>query len=380
MKYDFDTLSNRIDKEMQKDLASCHIGGAIVSVFQDGSIPFRKCYGKTNTDTGEDISENAVFRLASMTKPITAVAVLLQVQAGKINLDDPLSKYIPEFKERYIGKEENDKIVPDCLSPKEIKIYHLLTHTSGLLSGDDVGMKQIIPKSAMTRLERVVDYYAENALLSSIPGEKNLYSPVAAFDVAARLVEITSGKEYFEFLKESLFVPLEMTDTVFEPTNEQWQRMTAMHNKTENGNEIVQVGEFTFADYPVSYHCAGAGLVSTIEDYSHFAEMLLNDGDYKGKRIVDTDLIKLMRSPLLPETVKDVGKTETWGLGVRVIKEHPVLPKGAFGWSGAYGTHFWVDPENRLYAIYMKNSMFDGGAGANTSVRFEKCVADAIGG
>ncbi len=376
--YNYDTLVNSIDKEMKNDLENCNIGGAIVSVFQEGSKEFRKCYGKANTDTGEKMTESTVFRMASMTKPVTAIAVLMQIEAGKIKLDDPISKYIPDFDGKYVGKMEDDKVIPDYLPNEAVKIYHLLTHTSGILSCDDIGFKQAAPLSVMSSLETVVDYYSKNIHLSATPGTEASYSPVAAFDIAARIVEITSDKKFYDFLKEKLFEPLEMIDTGFEPTKNQWDRMTAMHSKKDNKNSTNDMFGSVFENFPTSYHCGGAGLFSTIEDYSHFAQMLLNEGEYKGKRIISSNLIKIMRSEYIPETVKFIDKSQTWGLGVRVIKDYPDLPRGAFGWSGAYGTHFWIDPENKLYAIYLKNSYFDGGAGADTAFRFEKCVNKAL--
>ena len=168
-----------------------------------------------------------------------------------------------------------------------------------------------------------------------------------------------------------------MPDTTFFPSDDQWARMTAMHNRVDEQNQVIPMEKLTFGDFPLTYTCGGASLTSSLTDYAHFAEMLLHDGQYGGRQILTPESLAAMQLPRIPETVPGVSTTETWGLGVRVIKNHAVLPRGCFGWSGAYGTHFFVDPENRLYAIYMKNSYYDGGAGAKTANEFEEDVESA---
>ena len=374
-------LKTEIDAAMQADLDDNRIGGASVIVCQEDIQPgkgtgirFGGYYGKTNTETGEDMKPNTVFRLASMTKPVTAAAVLLQVQNGLIGLHDKVSDYLPCFRDMIVGAEDNGKVVPGHKVTSEIEVYHLLTHTSGILAADFVGLNQPIPRSERVDLAHIVEYYGTHILLSNDPLGKALYSACAAFDVAARLVEITSGMTFAEFVKKNFFDPLEMHDTAFQPGASQWARMTAMHNRVDGKNVIVPMDGITFADFPLTYTCGGASLTASIEDYAKFAEMLLHEGG----GILSPETVRLMRTPWIPETVPGIGRTETWGLGVRVITGDPVLPRGAFGWSGAYGTHFWVDPDNHLYAVYAKNSCYDGGSGARTARVFEQCVMKAL--
>ena len=370
-------LEANLDQRMHQNLDACKIGGASVYVHQDGQPDFIRCYGKTNTDTGEAMNQNVTFRLASMTKPITAAAVLLQVQRGLLDLSAPVETYLPAFANKMVGREQDGKVVPDHPVKEPVRVFHLLTHTSGVMAADFVGLNQPIPRECMSSLAGVVDYIGAHVLLSNDPMGNSLYSPCSAFDVAARLVEITSGLPYEVFLRRNLFDPLDMPDTTFFPSDDQWARMTAMHNRVDEQNQVIPMEKLTFGDFPLTYTCGGASLTSSLTDYAHFAEMLLHDGQYGGRQILTPESLAAMQLPRIPETVPGVSTTETWGLGVRVIKNHAVLPRGCFGWSGAYATHFFVDPENRLYAIYMKNSYYDGGAGAKTANEFEEDVESA---
>lgn len=370
-------LEANLDQRMLQNLDACKVGGASVYVHQDGQPDFVRCYGKTNTDTGEAMNLNTTFRLASMTKPITAAAVLLQVQRGLLDLFAPVETYLPAFANKLVGREQDGKVVPDHPVKEPVRVFHLLTHTSGIMAADFVGLNQPIPRECMSSLAGVVDYIGAHVLLSNDPMGNSLYSPCCAFDVAARLVEITSGLPYEVFLRRNLFDPLDMPDTTFFPSDDQWARMTAMHNRVDEQNHVIPMEKLTFGDFPLTYTCGGASLTSSLTDYAHFAEMLLHDGQYGGRQILTPESLAAMRLPRIPETVPGISTTETWGLGVRVIKNHAVLPRGCFGWSGAYGTHFFVDPENRLYAIYMKNSYYDGGAGAKTANEFEEDVENA---
>ena len=376
---DKDILAQNLNTAMEADLADCRIGGASVTVYQEGQTPFSACWGYRDTEKQLPMQPGTLFRLASMTKPVTAAAVLLQIGRGKLDLNDEVSEYIPSFADKWVGRMEGGKVVPDHKAKTPIRILHLLTHTSGILAADEIGTKQpFFPADPVFDLAHNVDYFGEHILLSNDPMEKAMYSWTAAFDVAARIVELTSDKSFSDFLKENFFDPMGMTDTGFFPSDGQWERMTEMHNRVDGKNASVDMKRYTFGVIPLTYTCAGASLTATVEDYAKFARMLLDEGTFEGREILSPDMIRLMRTPHIPETVMNIGKGETWGLGVRVIKDDPFLGRGCFGWSGAYGTHFWVDPENRLYAIYAKNSCYDGGSGAQTARQFERCVAGAL--
>lgn len=369
-KLNTEKLKRTVDARINDDIDSHRVGACAVRVMQSGKTVYEFFNGADGC---------SVFRLASMTKPITAVAVLIQASKGIIDIYDDVSKYIPSFKDMGVGKVENGSAVFDFKAKTPIKIFHLLTHTSGL-GCMDVGALQhskISPERSLS-LSSVVDFYSET-LLDFEPYTMQYYSPGAAFDVLARIVELTSGKSYDRFLSDEIFTPLKMNDTTFSPSIEQWKRCVPMHDRINEKSVISPtVDGCVFESIPPSAFSGGAGLASTLDDYTSFAEMLLSCGELNGVRILPSEYVDLMSRPLLPSRI--MMPPVVWGLGVRVISDgsYKALGQGCYGWSGAYGTHFWVDPQNEIVAVYMKNSRYDGGAGAVTAYNFELDVTACL--
>lgn len=354
------------------------IGNAAVSVMQNGRTLYRGYFGSQTFNGAQKPNEKSLFRLASMTKPVTAVAVLMQAEKDLLDLDADISAYLPAFSELYLGKNEQNVIVKTEKLTNGVTVRQLLTHTSGIGSGlfGELQLRQM-PQDKKTNLADAVAYYATLPLLFA-PGTRTEYSPIFAFDILARLVEVTAKQSFSEFLKNELFTPLEMHDTVFEPNDEQKSRLVFMHDK-KDGKSVdatASSGEL-FPGIPNSRFCGGASLASTLNDYEIFAQMLLHNGTYKGKKILSPASVAQMATPQVSEQI--MPGSQRWGLGVRVIaeKSYCYLPVGSYGWSGAHGTHFWVDPENEITAVLMRNSLVDGGAGARTAVQFEKLVYTA---
>lgn len=368
-------IKNKIECRINEDISSGRVGGASVIVKQKGTIIYQNCFGRS--DNGKPLTESAIFRLASLTKPITTAAILKQVDRGLVSIDDPIEKFIPEFADMEIGAlAEGGEIVIVRKATEKIKILNLLNHTSGVGSlelGDKL-FAELLPDEKVN-LKSIANAYAKLPLAFE-PGSMTAYSPLIAFDLLARVVEITSEKAYDQFLKEELFEPLGMVDTTFVPTDEQWGRMVNLHNLEDGKPSFLPLDKcHTMSDLPLTYFCGGASLVSTIGDYSRFAEMLLADGKTAdGTQLISRELIKKMQTPSLSDQI--MPGPQKWGLGVRVITgaDYILLPVGSFGWSGAYGAHMWVDPENQITAVYMKNSLYDGGAGALTAAHFEEDV------
>lgn len=370
-------LKEQIEKTIITDIQEGKVGGAAVAVMQNGRTIYQNCFD--NEKMGIHVSNNTMFRLASMTKPITTVAVLILVDRGLLDLDMEVSRFIPEFSQMYIGQVCEGEVRNAAPAKTPITIRHLLSHCSGLGSGPvgDV-IRTKIPVSERTSLKKVTKYYAQNPL-DFEPFTKQFYSGIHAFDVLARIVEIVSEMPFDEFLKKEIFIPLNMSDTTFAPTKEQWDRMIPLHNYVDGQGVVAYFPENTvFGGIPASCCCGGAGLASTLEDYKKFADMLLNKGSVNGKQLVSSNLICEMATPQLPKTI--MGGQVIWGLGVRIVvsEAYQDLPVGSYGWSGACGTHFWIDPENNITGIYLKNSIYDGGSGAKTARQFEKDVNAAL--
>ncbi len=376
---DRENLEKRIEKTLKKDIESGKVGGAQLLVNQFGERVYDGVFGMKDIDNNIPLTDDALYRIASMTKPVTAVALLMEVQKGTIDLNADVSDYLDGFKDMYVGEVVDGKVVPVKKAENSIKVYQLVSHTSGICSGTlgDALYAQV------PREKRSLEYLAEflkDKPLSFDPGTAQEYNNIG-FDIAARIIEIVSGMPYDEYLKVNLFDPLGMKDTTFVPTAEQWDRMIIIHNRTEDGKAVngSSYPGSVFSNNPVGYFMAGGGLASTAEDYSLFAEMLLNDGaGSNGVRILSEDMVALMKTPCVSDEV--MPGNQKWGLGVRVITDdsYEMLPVGAFGWSGAYGTHFWIDPVNRITAVYMKNSSYEGGAGARTANEFEENVFKSL--
>ncbi|MBE6696581.1 MAG: beta-lactamase family protein, partial [Ruminococcaceae bacterium] len=279
-------------------------------------------------------------------------------------------KYLPEFEDVRVVTVDGDD---HGTVKKDVTVLHLLTHTSGLGTAKPDRMTD----ADRVDLEATVRYYIGQGL-DFEPFTKQAYSGVAAFDALGLIIERVTGVGYADLCRREIFEPLGMTDTTFAPSREQWSRMTVMHNRTIGKSRIGNTYDgCVFERFPESHAPAGAGLASTLGDYVKFGEMLQNEG----AGLVSKESFGLYRTALVPDSVMN-NDLHNWGFGVRVItsEDYGPLPVGTFGWSGAYGSHFWVDPVNRVTAVYMKNSRFDGGAGNRSAKAFEVAVFDALEG
>ena len=251
---------------------------------------------------------------------------------------------------------------------------HLLTHTSGF---GGVKSHTLTNKDRET-IENTIDHYVKSGL-DFEPFTRQAYSGFAAFDVLAAIAEKLTGEDYEEFLKREIFAPCNMKDTTFIPKESQCKRIITMHDKIDGKNGVGTTTEgCVFEAFPYRHKLAGAGLASTLADYSEFAQMLINRGRVGNTRILTEETLNMISVPYVPADI--MPGNERWGLGVRVItsEDYGVLPVGTYGWSGAYGSHFWIDAENEITAVYMKNSRYDGGAANRSAQRFEKAVHDAL--
>lgn len=364
-----DRLAEAINERANSDLELCNIGGASILVAQEGDVVYKGHFGFEDM-CEKVVSDSTLFRLASMTKPITAVATMILVERGLLSLDDTVDSFYPEFSSLKI-KEADGTLVP-C--EKKITIRNILTHSSGISSGTQwqESVKKMTDRDKES-VENFVDFISKEPI-SFVPGSKQEYSGVGAFSVLTGIIQRIVGMPYGSFLEKELFEPCRMVDTTFEPNDDQWQRIIAMHGK-ENGKNIIckTCDGCVFESIPPRNHVGGAGLLSSLGDYLNFAQMLLNGGIFGGKRVISEASVAEISKPQFFKKAE-----ESWGLGVRVITGENSLPVGAYGWSGAYGSHFWIDPSNKIIGIYMKNSWYDGGSGATTSKNFEKDVYSLI--
>lgn len=364
-------LAENIEKIARYDIDENNVFGSAYLVMQNGELLYENYFGYKDIEGRKKVDREAIFRLASMTKPITAVAILILVDRGLISLFDPVKKYIPEFSNIHIRQEDGTSL---GATKTDVTIFHLLTHTSGFGRLDEPEMTK---KDKQTAKNTVSRYIKEGLYFE--PFTKQQYSPYASFDVLVEIIEMVTKMDYEDFLQAEIFRPLQMTDTTFIPNESQWERMVMMHNKVDGKNSVAETTkDCIFLDFPCTHKLGGGGLVSTLLDYSKFAQMLLDCGKAGKGEIVSKKTLALLSTPHVPESLMpwDV----RWGLGVRVVtrEEYKLLPVGSYGWSGAFGSHFWVDPENKIVAVFMKNSRFDGGSGNKSAVRFEEAVNNSL--
>ncbi len=373
---DPDKLKDNIERIAAYDFKLHKVFGSAYCVLQNDDIVYQKCFGHTSPLNKEAVTDKTLFRLASMTKPITAVAVLTLVESGKIGLRDPITRFLPDFEGiRIKQKNENGEFVDSGAAKREITVMHLLNHTSGI--GSDFNKCAGMTAEDKRSIDRSLEYYRKSGL-DFEPGSRQQYSATAAFNVLVKIAETVTQKDYLEFLTDSLFKPCGMTDTTFLPTKEQYSRLIAMHDRQNGENTVGQTTDnCIFSDVPCTHYLGGAGLVSTLSDYTKFAKMLSDGGKAENGRVLSAQTLSLMSTPSVSKNI--MPENERWGLGVRVITEeaYKVLPCGSFGWSGAYGSHFWVDPQNRVVAVFMKNSFVDGGSGNESARNFERAVHEA---
>lgn len=364
-------LTKNIERIAKNDICENNVFGSAYYVSQCGETICREYFGVSNPETSIPVSENTLFRIASMTKPVTAMAVLILVDRGIISLSDPVKKFLPQFEKLHITSSDG---VDLGAAKTDITILHLLTHTSGI---GDSKYSKMTAKDKET-VNDTVNYFAK-AGLDFEPFSRQRYSGVAGFDLLVAVIEELTGEGFESFLYREIFSPCNMYNTTFSPSAEQWERMAIMHNKTDGESCIGNMyNNCIFEDFPCSHSLGGAGLVSSLLDYASFATMLLNKGKAERGRIVSENTFSLLAKPYVLK--EKLPGNYNRGLGVRVITENEdnILPSGSFGWSGAYGPHFWIDPQNEIIGVYMKNSRFDGGSFGKSASRFERAVYDSL--
>lgn len=362
-----------IKKSFDGHVEEGRILGATCAIFKGEEELFRFTTGYYDVAKTKKLTDNAIFRLASMTKPIHTVAVLIAREKGLLDLDEPISKYIKDFSHSGVGRIEDGKIVK-VMNANEFTLRQILSHSSGFGSGP-VGDFQFVRQKAKT-LEEMKDIL-NGWYLDFAPGSSQTYSGAAAMELSAYALEQVTQTPYKTFLEEEIFYPLHMKDTTYSLNEEQKSRMVEMCLTGENGLEKQDLGYTGFGSFVEGYPGASAGLFSTLDDYSNFARMLSGEGVFQGKTLLSKESVRLMRTPVHPKTFPGICEYFNWGLGVRVLGqqgESQPLPAQTFGWSGAYGTHFWIEPTTGVSAVLMLNKADVNGAGSVYSAEFERLV------
>lgn len=370
----------QLDANIDQWIKEEQLNGATAIILRNGKIVYHKSFGFANKEQNIPMKNDNIFRIASMTKPIISVAAMMLYEEGKFLLTDPVSKFIPEFKnpvvlDKYTAADTTYTTVP---AKREITMRDILSHTSGIgyaqigsgpanavyyknkINGG-IGTPYSTLKDVITRLAKLP--------LFNQPGEEFYYG--LNTDVLGYLIEVISGMPLDKYLQQQIFEPLGMKDTYFFLPKEKQARLVALY--TQQGNQtklriqdsLISLNGTFSRDFPKTpngtYFSGGAGLASTAYDYALFGQMLLNGGELNGKRILSPGTIQLMTSNQIGDHLmwSDANKTRRFGLGFGILTDYAertlMIPAGSYGWDGMFASHYWSDPKNKMVVVFMRN-------------------------
>lgn len=352
----------RIDGMLQQYVDSGWVAGSVGFIARDSKIVYNKSFGVSDPDSKTPLRSDDIFRIASQTKAITSIAVMMLFEEGKFLLDDPISKYIPEYKHPVVLDTFNEKDSTYTTIPanREITIRDLLTHTSGI-DYAGIGSKNMnviyakagIPTGFVSEKIMLADKMKALGKMPLVhqPGERFTYG--LNIDVLGYLVEVLSGESLDQFFRTRIFEPLGMNDTYFYVPAEKAGRLVKV--STEDKNRYLVTANYPMVNYPLSdgtYYSGGAGLSSTVKDYAIFLQMLLNKGEYNGKRILARRTVELITANQIGTL--NLGRNK-FGLGFEITTANGQaklgISEGSFSWGGYFGTIYWADPKENLVCL-----------------------------
>jgi CubicO group peptidase (beta-lactamase class C family) len=383
---------NRIDAMCKTSVEDGDVPGIVALVARNGKIVFHEAYGMADNPSNRKMKKDDIFRIASQSKAITSTAVMMLWEEGKFRLDDPISRFIPEFKTPAVltSFKYEDTSYTAVPANKEITIRHLLTHTSGIgygvIDGDE-RFRMIYEKAGITDLFTTEDISIEESVkklarlpLHHNPGEDYTYSE--GLDVLGYFIEIISGMPFDEFLRKRLFDPLGMDDTWFYLPDLKAERLVSVQ-KQENGKWVRYPVTFYDTDYPIKgarrFFSGGAGLSSTAKDYATFLQMYLNGGELNGVRILSRTTVQAIMGNQTGDLFGD--GVEHYGLAFGVVTSKGQDAggegsEGTFSWGGYFNTQYFADPVEQTIGILMKQTQ--GPVNDKTGWKFRLLVNQAI--
>jgi len=332
-----------IAEQMHRYIDKQEVAGTVTIVVSRDKVIDLQAVGQADVANGTPMKPDSIFWIASMTKPVTATAVMMLQEEGKLSVEDPVAKYVPELKDL---KTRDGK-------PANLTLRHLLTHTSGMSEASNE------QSANAQKLADLIPIYATQPVRFE-PGTKWEYCQ-SGINTLGRIVEVVSGKPFQDFLQERLFTPLGMKDTTFYLSAEQVSRLAKSYKRNNDGKLEESPIFFLSGHSPNSrqrYPAANGGLFSTAPDYGRFCQMILNNGQLDGRRYLKPESVKQMCSVQTPDNIK-TGFTEGngWGLGWCVVRQPQgvteKLSPGSFGHGGAYGTQAWIDPVKGVAYVMM---------------------------
>ncbi len=382
----------RIDKMCEEEVANGNLPGIVSLLVRNGKIVQWKAYGMADNQAGKKLKRDDIFRIASQSKAITSTAVMMLWEEGKFQLDDPVSKFIPEFKNQSVLKsfQYSDTSWTSEAVKSEITIRQLLSHTSGIGYGviDEERFEMIYQKAGVCDLFTTKNITIAESVkklaklpLHHHPGESFTYSE--GLDVLGYFIEVVSGMPFDKFLETHIFNPLGMNDTRFYLPDSKADRLVTVQHKINDKWEKYPV-TFYDTDYPIkgakSFFSGGAGLSSTAKDYATFLQMYLNGGEYNGIRLLSRKTVDVILSNQIGDIWGDESNTK-FGLAFDIITETGQNKGGkgsvgTFSWGGYFNTQYFADPQEKIIGILMKQTQ--GPVNDVTGWKFRQLVFQSI--
>ncbi len=381
----------RLDAVIQDHVDRKQIAGGIMFIARDGQVAHQRAFGLQDIETARPMATDAIFRIASMSKAITSVAIMMLYEEGKFRLHDPVGKFLPAFAKSVVAVKPTDatpaltgKTYATVPANRPIQIRDLLTHTAGLTYGEglanaDYRAANLIGWNFTAKDETIADAIKRLATLPlhGQPGE--VYQYGYSTDVLGYIVEVASGMTLDRFFEERIFRPLKMVDTCFYLPPAKSARLANVYGLEGGKLVLKETAEKSLYVYgPRKCFSGGAGLLSTVNDYGRFLQMLLNNGELDGVRILSPKAVELMQANHTGDKYRS--DTNAFGLGFWVIKDlgyyGELGSEGSYGWGSAYFPQYLVDPKERMIAMFMTQHMPSGGLDLNQ--RFKPLLYQAL--
>jgi CubicO group peptidase (beta-lactamase class C family) len=341
-----------IGPRMQKFVDDQQLAGVVTVVGNADGIVHHEAIGKLRTDPEQPMAKDSIFRIASMTKPITAAGIMILADEGKLAIDDPVEKYLPEFRGPWLVSERKGDQIVLKRPPRTIKVRDLLTHTSGLAPYPP-GLQDIYVKRNRSLAEAILA--VSQRPLDFEPGSRWAYSNTG-IDTLGRIIEVVSGQSYEDFLARRIFEPLGMKDTTFRPSPDQLKRAAGLYG-IKDGKLVLSPDSLLGPPANSRHPIPAGGLYSTGADVARFYRMMLNGGILDGKRILSEESVRTMTKTQTGDLKCGFTPGMTYGLGFAVVGKPEgvtaMLSPGSFGHGGAFGTQSWADPMKGVFVILL---------------------------
>lgn len=357
----FDARFAALDESYRKLVDEGKLAGVVTLVAHRGQLRHVQAYGLQDIDTKTPVRPDTIWRIASMTKPVTGVAMMILYEQGKWKLDDPVAKFIPEFRDLKV-KAQDGKLVPQ---QRPMTMRELMSHTAGFGASGGPGLRE-------TDLQGMIDKLAQTPLAYQ-PGTDWVYGP--SVDIQGYIVEKLSGQRLDRFMQDRIFTPLGMVDTQFWVDPSKLSRLSRLHAFDETGKLVGADAVYPIATAPPRFLAGGGGLYSTAPDYLRFAQMLLGGGSRNGTRILKSETVALMQRNVLQPGIKvdlygpsmeGIGFGLDFGLVTDPAAARTPQGRGSYYWGGTFGTWFWIDPANELIMIGMIQNVNGSTPGGGT--------------